>query len=122
MKKKTPRQKIILANDKLVREIVRKRDKFCQRTGKTDRLQVCHFFGRGTISTRWHLDNLILFSAGSHHFWCHQHYEEFRDFMIQRLGRKRFNALNKLHKQAKPMKMFELQEINRNLKDNLNSM
>ncbi len=121
MKKKTPRQKIILANDKLVREIIRNRDVVCQKSGKTERLQVCHFYSRSCLRTRWGLDNLVLLTSGNHHFWAHKYPEKFRDFMIERLGKKRFNALKKCNNDVRPMKMFELQEINRNLKDTLNS-
>lgn len=83
-------------NDDIAREIVRLRDKVCQKTGKSSaevNLQVAHYLSRGNYHTRWDLDNLCLLGEGTHYFWAHKKANEFREFMIGRLGSTRFNAL-----------------------------
>ena len=63
-KQKTNRQKLIKANDDLFREIIRLRDKVCQKSGRDTNLQVCHFYTRGNLRVRWDLDNACLLQGG----------------------------------------------------------
>lgn len=92
-RKKTERQKLIDENDNLFRDIIRKRDKRCQRSGSLENLQVCHYFTRKDFTTRWDLDNGCLLKAGIHKFWAHIKTEEFRDWWIARIGQERFDKL-----------------------------
>lgn len=83
-------------NDDIAREIVRLRDVICQKTRVSSdeaELQVAHFISRSNYHTRWDLDNLVLLAKGTHYYWAHKKYNEFREFMIGRLGSTRFNAL-----------------------------
>jgi len=58
------RKKLILANDNLFRQIIRIRDRVCQKTGKTTNLQVAHFWRRNILRTRWNMDNACLLQGG----------------------------------------------------------
>lgn len=86
--------------DKLFREKILERDKKCQHPdpNHSSQLQVSHFFGRSISSTRFDFDNCILLCA-FHHYWSPQlAWEErkggiYRDYMLERLGGKRFYAL-----------------------------
>ena len=107
-KPKSERQKFILANDKLFREIIRARDKVCQRKGLTTNLQVAHFWRRNILRTRWDLDNACLLNAGIHKWWAHANPQDFREFWIKRLGQKKFEALELKARFVAPVKTFDL--------------
>ncbi len=91
--KRWNRKELIQQNDDLFREIIRKRDKICQRTYTRRNLQVAHFFTRSNLTTRWDLDNACLLNAGVHHYWAHSRRAEFRAFWINRIGQEKFDRL-----------------------------
>lgn len=90
---KSERKKIIDKCDSVFREIIRLRDKVCQRTGKSTNLQVAHYFTRSNMRTRWDEANACLLNAGTHLYWAHKNHEEFRDFWIERIGQEEFERL-----------------------------
>ncbi|MFA6972902.1 MAG: hypothetical protein WC208_16080 [Gallionella sp.] len=82
--------------DDLTREVVRLRDKVCQRSGVTKdqaKLEVSHFISRANKHTRWDLDNVCLLSFREHYVWGHQNPNEFHEWWLKRLGEAKFNAL-----------------------------
>ena len=91
--KKWNRKELIQQNDDLFREIIRKRDKVCQRTGAEEYLDVVHFFTRGNLTTRWEEDNACLLRKGIHRYWAHSRRAEFRAFWINRIGQEKFDRL-----------------------------
>lgn len=121
-KSKTARQKLILENDKLFREIIRARDKVCQRKGFTTNLQVAHFWRRNILRTRWDMDNACLLNAGIHKWWAHANPQDFRVFWLKRLGQERFDKLELRARYAAPVKEFDLICINKNLQETLASL
>jgi len=114
--KYSTRKKLILANDNLFRQIIRIRDKACQKTGKTTNLQVAHFWTRGNLRARWDLDNSCLLNAAVHIWWAHSRPEQFREFWIRRLGQKKFDELELRARYVFPVKEFDLQIIKLELK------
>jgi len=89
--------------------IVRNRDKVCQRTGKTKNLQVAHWKTRGNLSLRWDLDNVVLLNAGKHIWWAHTKPEEFKEFMIKRLGLEKAEQLDlKARYRPSPIRLSDL--------------
>ena len=119
-RKKSPRQILIRQCDDLVRLIVRARDKVCQRTGKTKNLQVAHYKTRGNLSLRWDLNNVILLNAGIHYWWAHTKPEEFRAFMIERLGLEKVEQLDlKARYRPSPIRLSDLMLIKLGLEQEL---
>lgn len=98
--KKGKTRKIKLSKvDKLMSDWIRERDGWqCQRCAAnfippTSGLHHAHFIGRGHKSTRWCPENGVALCYG-----CHSHFdgagrEEFREFMLSRLGKKKFEEL-----------------------------
>ena len=119
---KTLRQKLRNSNDEIFRDIIRIRDKVCQRTHKRDRLQVAHYFTRKNLTTRWEEDNACLLNAGTHLFWAHVSIEEFRDFWIERIGKERFEELKLKTRYKGTMYTSELKLINIMLKQRLQKL
>ena len=113
---KTERQKLIKANDDLFRQIIRLRDKVCQKTGRKTNLQVCHYWTRKNLRVRWDMDNACLLQGGIHYYWAHSHFQEFREFWIKRLGKKKFEKLEIKARYVAPVKLFDLLYIHSNLK------
>lgn len=83
---------------------IRLRDEVCQRCrrpGWPDAkgrpikgLQASHYFGRGRESTRFDPDNVIALCMGCHQYWGSTNREDYREYMIKRLGEKGFNDLS----------------------------
>ncbi len=113
---KTARQKIILENDKLFGLIIRARDKVCQKTFRSENLQVAHFWSRTHLRVRWDLDNACLLQGGIHLFWAHKEPQLFREFWLKRLGSERFVALEIRARFAAPVSMEDLKNWNNYLK------
>ena len=115
--KHSARKKLILANDNIFRQIIRLRDKVCQKTFKSTNLQVAHYWTRGNLRARWDLDNACLLNAAAHIWWAHSHPEQFKVFWIRRLGQQRFDELELRARYVAPVKEFDLQMINLKLKE-----
>ena len=87
--------------DKLVSDWVRERAHWrCERCGAqftppTSGLHCSHYHGRGKKSVRFFPDNLTALCYGCHSYFDGAGREEYREFKIKQLGKKRFNILNK---------------------------
>ncbi len=118
-KPKSDRQKLILANDKLFREIIHLRDRVCQKTGRKENLQVAHFWRRNLLRTRWDLLNACLLSGGTHLYWAHSHFQEFMEWWKKRIGPEAYSALELKARYAAPVKTQDLLLTNFLLKKTL---
>ena len=57
-------------------------------------LHVSHYWGRGRENTRHDIDNACLLCYGCHQIWGHgDGRDEYRQFMVQRLGQEGFDRL-----------------------------
>ncbi|NQT22568.1 MAG: hypothetical protein HQ579_03915 [Candidatus Omnitrophica bacterium] len=121
-RQKTERQLLILENDRIFREIIRKRDVVCQKTGKARNLQVAHYFTRGNLRTRWDEDNACLMNAGAHLYWAHTEIEQFRDWWIKRLGIKRFEQLKLRAGYISSYPTHEIKAMKERLKERLSEL
>lgn len=81
-------------------KLIRERDKVCQRCGKKGRLECSHYWSRGFWATRYNFDNCIALCcfchAGNIKGWEYEK-EEYRDFMIKKLGLSKYKELEALH-------------------------
>jgi ribosomal protein L20 len=94
--------------DILWSRLIRDRDKSCVVCGKKP-VQAHHIFSRSYNSTRWNLDNGISLCYYHHIYWAHQKYEEFRKFIIDRIGEEKFEELRKYSQQIRQMNKEELE-------------
>ena len=114
--KSSARKKLILENDRLFREIIRARDKVCQKTFKAVNLQVAHYWTRKILRTRWDLSNACLLNGGAHIHWAHVRPDQFKEFWIRRIGQREFDLLEIRARYVAPVKMEDLKMINDYLK------
>lgn len=105
---KSARKILIKVNDDLFRSIIRLRDKVCQKSGRSENLQVCHFYTRSNLRVRWDYDNACLLQGGLHIFWAHKNPQAFREFWLKRLGQKKFDELEMRARHVSPIKDFDL--------------
>lgn len=96
--------------DKLWSKLVRKKDKKCIRCGKQTNLQAHHIFSRRFNSTRWLLDNGVTLCYGCHMFFAHIEHENFRDMVIEKIGKAKYLQLKQLSNQIKKINYEELSE------------
>lgn len=88
----------------------------CQRCGKNfehkkGSLDNSHYWGRGHENTRFDLDNCTALCKYCHHHWGHgDGRDDYRDYMIKRLGQKGFDRLNvkRLLRKKRDDKMDEM--------------
>jgi len=122
-RKKTERDKFILANDTLFGQIIRYRDNAtCRRSGRKNSIQVSHFHSRGHLRIRWEEDNAMCLNAGVHKFWAHKEAEEFRDFWIKEIGIVRFEELKLKKRYKAPVRLSDLKNWNLYLKNRLKEL
>lgn len=114
-RKKSERQKLVDRLDELFSIVIRTRDNFqCQKdncTGKGKHMQCAHIFTRGKMSTRWDLDNAFTMCYYHHILWSHRKGVEFTMWCIEKLGKKKFLALQKRSNTAVPMTIEKMKEI-----------
>ena len=89
--------------DRVFSQYIRLRDGKCQRcnslvvinleTGMPISHTASHYFGRGKEPTRFDVDNVICLCMGCHRLWASDEREEYRAFMIKRLGQDGFDSL-----------------------------
>ena len=89
--------------DAMFSRYIRLRDGKCMKCGRLGEenaegeringLEASHYFGRANESTRFDEENVIALCAGCHQYWGSTDREDYRDFMIRRLGKKRFELL-----------------------------
>jgi hypothetical protein len=110
------RNKLILENDRLFREIIRARDKVCQMSLRKENLQVCHYWTRSILRTRWDMTNAVLLNSGKHIFFAHKYPDKFKEWFIRRIGQREFDLLEIRARYVAPVKMEDLMMINDYLK------
>ena len=79
--------------DRLFAQVIKARDKVCQRCGSGRGLQTSHFHSRRKRSTRWDEDNVCLLCFGDH-IYLDGNPIEHTEFMLKRLGQERSDNLN----------------------------
>lgn len=94
----------IRRTDTLFSDLIRERDKWtCQRCQRqydpnstSDRLALhtSHYWSRGKESTRFEPDNCIALCMACHLLWGHgDQRDQYKEFMVKRLGEARFKSL-----------------------------
>ena len=73
----------------------------CEVCGNTESLQASHFFGRRAENTRFEPDNVICVCFFHHQRLGSEDREAYRDFMIKKLGEKRFKTLRMQYNTSK---------------------
>lgn len=83
--------------DKIASQQARGRDGFkCQKCGVvSNRVHAAHIFSRGNLATRWNLDNLVTLDYYCHLLWSHRQPLEFAEWVQNKLGKKKYEALKK---------------------------
>ena len=68
----------------------------CQHCGSDRALNGAHIFGKKAHpAVRHDVENGVTLCWPCHRWWAHQEPVEFSEFVVGRLGRRRFNALRK---------------------------
>ena len=84
---------------------VRERDGGRCRRCKTDKDLTCsHFWERGMKGTRFLMDNCITLCTPCHAEWEHLKNQDYKDFMLEWLGRKRYDEVEKIARTFKKMR------------------
>ncbi len=78
--------------DVLFSQVIRLRDKVCQRCGGSNSLQCSHFYGRAKKSVRWDEDNAAALCFGCHQY-LGSHPLEHVEWFKARLGEQKFDLL-----------------------------
>lgn len=93
----------------LFSRIIRERDKICQKCQKHNSTQAAHIFSERHLSTRWLPDNGIGLCYYCHIYWSHREPVEFTLWIIEKIGKRKFNFLDRKRKErAKFNKDFYL--------------
>lgn len=85
--------------DAIFSKVIRSRDAWtCQRCGKyhkppTNALHCSHYWGRTRDATRFCEDNCVALCYGCHRLWEGDKQGAYKDFMIKRLGKEKFDEL-----------------------------
>ena len=91
--------------DAVFSKYIRERDGKCLRChqNKPEPLSCSHFWGRRCSALRYEPDNCIALHLWSCHIygWEKEKQGEYRDFMLERLGKKRYEELKKIYYQGK---------------------
>lgn len=114
-KTKTVRQSWIIALDKLASEITYKRTNgVCEKCGRPAK-SAHHIFSRRYVATRWTPENLINLCYPCHILWFHSRVEEARDWLIKKMGEKKYNSLKirALSRAGKPDYKMILLDLNK---------
>jgi 5-methylcytosine-specific restriction endonuclease McrA len=80
----------------------------CERCGSTVRLNAHHIFTRSYAATRWAVSNGVCLCWRCHFYFAHHLYEEFRDWIIKRIGEKEYDQLKR---QALGLKKWTVGEM-----------
>lgn len=122
IKTKSKRKYWITKLDKLVSLIVRERAGWkCERCFKqyappTKALHCSHYFSRRHMGTRFDLNNLCALCYGCHKRWEGMKQDEYREFMIKRIGIVKLDALENLKNGTTKITDVELEELYNTLK------
>jgi hypothetical protein len=103
--------------DRLWSIIVRQRDATCLYPGcNRQDLNAHHIFSRRNQSVRFDPENGVALCRGHHLFWAHSAYEEFRDAIIEKIGKKDFERLKAKSNLISKWTISELMTIRDQLK------
>lgn len=69
------------------------RDGKCLRCGSVDNLTNSHYWRRGHSGTRYLPDNCITLCQRCHSLWENLKNEDYMEFMVHRIGRKRYDEV-----------------------------
>jgi 5-methylcytosine-specific restriction endonuclease McrA len=93
--------------DRFCREVVFARDRdACQRCGKgrvAAALHWAHTITRAAKSVRWNLDNSQVLCYYCHFRWAHEYPLQFSEWVLERLGQERYDALVRKSNQPQPL-------------------
>lgn len=81
--------------DKRFSQYIIQRDKRCLRCGKTERLTCSHYWRRGHSGGRFSPNNCICLCLECHSLWENLKNNEYKDFMLQRLGQVKYDELER---------------------------
>jgi Skp family chaperone for outer membrane proteins len=117
-RKKTKRQKLYEKLDRIVSEIVIKRDKRCVICNAKRKLGNGHIFSRRHLATRWDVapDGNCHCQCWSCNFRHIRDQYDYFNWYIEKFGKKKFDALRKRHKQTIKMKTKDLEQLYAKLK------
>ncbi len=108
MKKKIKRVWSTQVADRKFSEFIRNRDGMCMRCHKESGLQCSHFWGRGFSATRYDPENCITLCYPCHYGnskgWEYEKQGEYREFMINWLGKDKYNDLEEWHREIIPLR------------------
>lgn len=93
-KKKTQRQKLIEACDKIFSEIIRKIG-YCEKCGTTENLQCSHVHSRTYLNLRWDTQNAKCMCYRCHFFFWHKKPIEAIEWFVGKFGQERLDYLNR---------------------------
>ena len=94
--------------DKLWSRVIRLRDKFCQRCGKTVPLAGHHIKTKGRYrSVRWNLLNGVCLCSGCHIFWIHKELTDGTEWVKKWMGSSRYGLLKQKANHIKPYLDYE---------------
>ena len=115
---KTERQKIVKKLDKIVSEIVRKRDKVCVQCGGDYRLGAGHVFSRVHYATRWDVSekgNVFCQCWKCNFRHVRDQYPYFKWYM-DKFGVNQFKLLRRKHNEVTKLSTPQLEKIYEKLK------
>lgn len=107
---KTEKRKLEDKLDAEVRRVVKTLYPHCAYCPRTN-VQTCHIFSRSHKSTRWDMENIIGLCYGHHIYFAHKEPEKFREWLIARMGLKKYKALYKKAYQPKQWTITELKNL-----------
>ncbi len=81
--------------DKYFSKFIRQRDEHCLKCKTTEGLTNSHYWRRGHSATRFDPDNCIALCGRCHSLWENLKNREYMDFMIERLGQKKYTELER---------------------------
>lgn len=120
-KRMPSRKSLMLACDKLCKEIVFLRDKHCVTCGSLEYMTPGHLFSRVAHSTRWDLKN-IYWSCRS----CNLKHEydpyPLTKYFINKYGIDAYDALHLKYGKTRPYKAWELVELKKSLQKELENV
>ena len=108
--------------DVVFSELIKYRDGWrCVETKARHNLQTAHVISRSYLATRWNMDNAVTLTAGRHVWYTHNPLE-WREFCLKRLGKERYEELEKKARARRKWTVPELKELYAELTDKLEAL
>ena len=115
MPRKITRKGLVKKLDKLVFEIVKKRDKSCVTCQITEHVTPSHLFSRKAYSTRWDLKNVFLQCwADNFKHSAHDSYP-LTKYFLNKYGQKEYDELHRRFVTPRKFKDHDLKELTEQL-------